>query len=433
MAAPRAMDVRSYGIVTAAYWGQTITDGALHMLVLLHFWTLGFTPFQVAFLFVLYELAGVVTNLVGGWIAARLGLATTLYAGLSLQILALGALALLDPDWPLAWSVAYAVLVQGLAGVAKDLTKMSSKSAIKVILPEDAKGALFRWVAVLTGSKNAMKGAGFFVGGLLLATTGFVWGLALLAACLAVILVLVLLTLPRGLGRAKAKPAFTAILSKSTEVNRLSAARFFLFGARDVWFVVGVPIFLYDVAGWSFVQVATFLALWVIGYGAVQAAAPSLVRRSADGLRSEVQAARLWALVLTALPLAIAVALAATVPLAVLTVQGTPLTSGAASVDPGVVLVLGLGLFGVVFAINSSLHSYLILAYSKAENVSLDVGFYYMANAAGRLVGCLVSGLAYGAFGVLGCLLVSAAFLASSFLVALALPTRTGPAPAVAG
>lgn len=425
------MDARSYGIVTAAYWGQTITDGALHMLVLLHFYTLGFSPFQLAFLFVLYELAGVATNLLGGWIAARLGLGTTLYGGLALQIVALAALTQLDPAWPQAWSVAYAVLVQGIAGVAKDLTKMSSKSAIKVLLPEDAKGALFRWVALLTGSKNAMKGLGFFLGGVLLAGLGFEAGLALLAACLLAILVLVALTLPRGLGRA-AKAPFRDLLSKSPEINLLSAARFFLFGARDIWFVVGVPIFLYEAAGWSFVQVSTFLALWVIGYGFVQAAAPALVRGRGDGLRTEVQAARAWALGLMAVPLALTAALAAIAPMPAITGHGEAIAPAAFTFDPGIVLASGLALFGAVFAINSSLHSYLILAYSKAENISLDVGFYYMANAAGRLAGCLLSGAAYGSYGIVGCLLGSALFLALSFVVALQLPTRVSPPAAVA-
>ncbi|MFP4125648.1 MAG: organoarsenical effux MFS transporter ArsJ [Alphaproteobacteria bacterium] len=419
------MNVRAYGIVTGAYWGQTITDGALHMLVLLHFYTLGFTPFQIAFLFVLYELMGVITNLLGGWIAARFGLTTTLYAGLVTQIAALLALAALDPDWPLVWSVAYATLIQGLAGVAKDLTKMSSKSAIKLVVPEGEKGGLFKWVALLTGSKNAMKGAGFFVGGLLLATLGFVGGLFLLAAGLAVILALTVLTLPRGMGRAKAKTPITRLLAKAPAINRLSVARVFLFGARDIWFVVGVPIFLYEVAGWTFLEVSTFLALWVIGYGAVQAAAPRLIERSTDGLAAEVKAARAWALALAATPALVALGLTAILPLELLITHGGEAASEPGVIGPGAVIVLGLGLFGAVFAVNSSLHSYLILAYSKAEDVAMDVGFYYMANAAGRLVGCLLSGWSYQVFGVAGCLGLSTAFLLASWAAALTLPTGT--------
>jgi hypothetical protein len=419
------VNTRAYGIVTAAYWGQTVTDGALHMLVLLHFYTLGFTPFQLALLFVLYELMGVVTNLLGGWIAARFGLNATLYAGLGLQILALSLLAALDPAWPLFWSVFYASSVKGLAGIAKDLTKMSAKSAIKLIVKEDAEGALFKWVALLTGSKNAMKGAGFFLGGLLLATIGFQAGLLLLAACLVAILAGTLFTLPRDMGRAKTKPPMTALFAKSAAINRLSVARFFLFGARDIWFVVAVPIFLYEVAGWNFVQVSTFLALWVIGYGCVQAIAPRLIKSTTGGLESEVTAARFWVLGLAVLPLALILALAQVVPWPFL-VDHTA-TVGEPIPAAGLAIAIGLGLFGAVFAVNSSLHSFLILAYAEAENVAMDVGFYYMANAAGRLAGCLLSGLVYQLAGVVGALAAAAAFLLIAWFVSLALPRHAEP------
>ncbi|MEO1016535.1 MAG: organoarsenical effux MFS transporter ArsJ [Pseudomonadota bacterium] len=418
------MNIKSYAIVTGAYWAQTITDGALHMLVLLHFYTLGFTPFQVALLFVLYELMGVVTNLIGGWLGARFGLNRTLIAGLMLQVAALSALAALNPAWPLVWSITYAVLIQGVAGIAKDLTKMSSKSAIKLIVPSDAEGALFKWVAILTGSKNAMKGAGFFLGGLLLATVGFAGSLIGMAICLAVILALTLLFLPTGMGRSSAKAPFTSLLSKTPEINLLSAARFFLFGARDLWFVVGVPIFLYEMAGWSFIEVSTFLAAWVIGYGFVQATAPRLIKSSTDGLASEVRAARSWALAIAIIPALIALSLLPIVPLDRLisgAATGPAIASGLFS--PGLVIVLGLGIFGVIFAINSSLHSYLILAYSDADKVAMNVGFYYMANAAGRLVGCLLSGLSYQHFGVLGSLLASSLFLLLGWGITLILPT----------
>ncbi|WP_051341127.1 organoarsenical effux MFS transporter ArsJ [Azospirillum halopraeferens] len=407
--------VRDYAIVTAAYWGFTLTDGALRMLVLLHFHTLGFTPFQLAFLFVLYEFFGMVTNLVGGWIGARFGLRPTLFAGLALQIAALVMLSLVDPGWTMALSVTYVVAAQGLAGIAKDLTKMSSKSAIKVVVPEGRPGALFRWVALLTGSKNALKGVGFFLGGVLLAALGFAAALWAMAAGLAVVLAAAVTLLRGDLGRSKAKVKFTQVLSGSRAVNVLSAARFFLFGARDVWFVVGVPIFLHAQLGWGFAEVGGFLAAWVIGYGAVQAAAPALVRRSADGLSGEVRAARLWALALALLPAGLAGALAA-------------------GVDPGPAVVAGLGLFGVVFAVNSAVHSYLILAYADADTVALNVGFYYMANAGGRLAGSLLSGLSYQMAGVQGCLLVASALVGASFLLSLLLPSRRtgGPLPAAA-
>ncbi len=386
------VDIRNYAIVTASYWGFTLTDGALRMLVLLHFHTLGYTPLELAFLFVLYEFFGVLTNLLGGWIGSRIGLKITLYAGIGLQIFALYMLSLLDPAWERALSVAYVVAAQGLSGIAKDLTKMSSKSAIKLVVPEDSHSALFKWVAVLTGSKNALKGAGFFLGGFLLAALGFEAALWAMAAGLAVILAAAIAFLPGGLGKAKAKVKFTQILSKSRAINLLSAARFFLFGARDVWFVVGVPIFLYDVLGWSFTQVGGFLAAWVIGYGMVQAVAPGVVKRSVDGRSAETRAAQLYAFLLTAVPVGIALAIEA-------------------GIDPAVTIVAGLAAFGVVFAINSSVHSYLILAFTDADKVALNVGFYYMANAGGRLVGSLLSGLSYQLWGITGCLLTAAALM----------------------
>lgn len=408
-----AGDLRRYAVVTAAYWGFTLTDGALRMLVLLHFHTLGFTPFQLAFLFVLYEAMGVATNLVGGWIGARFGLRLTLYVGLSLQIAALLLLSALDPSWSLGVSVAYVILAQGLAGIAKDLTKMSSKSAIKLVVPTGSHAILFRWVALLTGSKNALKGLGFFVGGVLLSSVGFVAGLWLMAGGLALVLAGAVIFLKGEIGKAKAKTPFSAILSKSREINLLSAARFFLFGARDVWFVVGVPIFLYASLGWDFYQVGGFLAAWVIGYGFVQAAAPMLVRRSADGRSSETVAARAYAFLMAAVPLAMVAALA----------LGAP---------PAWVVMGGLGLFGVIFAINSSVHSYLILAVTDADAVALNVGFYYMANAGGRLVGSLLSGLTYQLWGLPGCLITAAAMLLAAGGLTLLLPSRPSPTPAPA-
>ena len=402
-------DLRNYAVVTAAYWGFTLTDGALRMLVLLHFHNLGYTPFELALLFLLYEFMGIVTNLLGGWIGARFGLRLTLDAGLALQVAALLALSALDPAWPKALSVAYVLAVQGASGVAKDLTKMSSKSAIKLVLPEGAASQLFKWVALLTGSKNALKGAGFFLGGLLLALLGFRPALWAMAAALALVLLSAALLLPRQLGRAKAKTKFSRILSKSPAVNLLSAARVFLFGARDVWFVVGLPVYLYDVLGWSFTQVGAFLALWIVGYGGVQGLAPHLTRRSADGRSTEVWAAQAWIFVLALISAGIAAAVEAGAPAAP-------------------TLVLGLTVFGFVFAVNSSLHSYLILALSTRDQVALNVGFYYMANAAGRLAGTLLSGLAYQAAGLVGCLAVAAGLLliAGGFTLALGPAARQG-------
>ncbi len=383
----RPAALSAYIAVTAAYWAFMLTDGALRMLVLLHFHTLGFSPVQLAYLFVLYEIAGMVTNLGAGWIAARFGLTSTLYAGLGLQVLALLALAQLDPAWAIGLSVAYVMAVQGASGIAKDLAKMSSKSAVKLLAPTEDAG-LFRWVALLTGSKNAVKGLGFLLGAGLLATFGFVWSILGMAAILAVILVAVVIAMPPGLPKGRKGAKFSEVFSKSSNVNWLSAARVFLFGARDVWFVVGIPIYFYAVLSdgsqaenrAAFFEIGTFMALWVILYGIVQASAPRMLNASKRTQGDLIGAARRWAWVLAAIPSA--------------------LTFAALAADGGqtwltVTLVGGLLAFGVVFALNSALHSYLILAFTKAERVTMDVGFYYMANAAGRLLGTVLSGFTY--------------------------------------
>lgn len=383
----RPEGLSAYIAVTAAYWAFMLTDGALRMLVLLHFHTLGFTPVQLAYLFVLYEIAGMVTNLSAGWIAARFGLTSTLYAGLGLQVVALIALAQLDPGWAIGASVAFVMVVQGASGVAKDLAKMSSKSAVKVLAPTE-RGGLFRWVAILTGSKNAVKGFGFLLGAALLARFGFVWAVLAMAAVLAAILVAVLIAMPPGLPKGRKGAKFSEVFSKSANVNWLSAARVFLFGARDVWFVVGIPIYFYAVLSdgteegnrVAFFMIGTFMALWIILYGAVQASAPKLLRAARTPERDLVGKARGWALALVAIPAALtAAALAAGGPQPWLTAT----------------LMAGLLVFGAVFAVNSALHSYLILAFTRAERVTMDVGFYYMANAGGRLLGTVLSGLTY--------------------------------------
>lgn len=403
--------IRAYAAVTAAYWAFMLSDGALRMLVLLHFNALGFSPVQLAWLFLLYEVAGIVTNLAAGWLAARFGLAATLYAGLALQIGALAALAQLDPAWSVAASVVFVMAVQGVSGVAKDLAKMSSKSAVKLLAPT-AEGGLFRWVAWLTGSKNAVKGLGFFLGAALLGLAGFtaaVWGMA---AVLAVILIAVLLFLPKGLpGRMKAEEAWSGWRSRDVRVNRLSLARLFLFGARDVWFVVGIPIYFQMVLSdgtaesrrAAFFLVGGFMALWIIAYGAVQAMAPRILGGKGQSEGAITRKAVSWAGALVPIPFALALA-------ATLAGGPTPWLTA--------VLVAGLLLFGFVFAVNSSVHSYLILAFGQAERITRDVGFYYMANAAGRLLGTLLSGLSYQFGGLSLCLATAGAMALASWIAA---------------
>ena len=402
------MKIKNYALVTAGYWSFTLTDGALRMLVLLHFHDLGYSPVSIAFLFLAYEFMGIVTNLLGGWVGSRTGLNRTLVAGLCLQIVALIALVFQQPTWHEWLSITFVMSAQALSGVAKDLTKMSSKSAMKAVAGS-ADGALFRMVAVLTGSKNALKGVGFFLGAALLAWIGYDASLIAMAVLLVVAVVALVVALDEDIGRSIRKAPLRSILSKSSAVNRLSAARFFLFGSRDIWFVVALPVFLDEQLNWSHHGIGGFLAAWVIGYGIVQSFAPRILRRRDGSVLDEIHAARRWALILAAISALIAVAVAL-------------------EVGTRIVVVGGLVVFGAAFALNSSLHSFLILAYSNDDTVALDVGFYYSANAAGRLVGTLLSGLLYLWGGLDVALWGSAAFVATAWLLTLRLPAIT-PAP----
>jgi MFS family permease len=397
-----AGNLRNYVLVTAAYWADTLTDGAIRTLVLLYFNQQGYSAIEVAMLFLFYEVFGIVTNLVGGWLASRLGLKATLFGGLGIQVVALGMLAA-NPDW---LSIPYVMVAQALSGIAKDLTKMSSKSAIKLVVAENAQSTLFKWVALLTGSKNALKGVGFFLGGLLLYLIGFRYSLLVLAGVVLTALVATAILMKGGLGAANKKAKFRHMFSNNRAVNMLAAARVFLFASRDVWFVVGVPVFLSTVLGWNFWQVGGFLAIWIIGYGFVQASAPAILRRFySDGHTPDGWTATWLAFALAAFPTGIALGLQA-------------------GLDPGTVLVVGLIAFGVIFAMNSAVHSYLILAYTDSDKVAMNVGFYYMANACGRLGGTVLSGVLYQYAGLTGCLWACVGFLLAAGLLSRLLPSN---------
>jgi predicted MFS family arabinose efflux permease len=393
------LGLRVYLIITLAYWAFTLTDGAIHMLVVLHFHHLGFSPLSIAMLFLFYEIFGILTNGVGGWIASRIGLNRTMIIGGFLQVFALGMLAM-DPSF---LTVNYVMTAMALSGIAKDLNKMSAKAGVKLVTPSgpNAESNLFKWAALLTGSKNSLKGAGFFLGALLLQLLEFQITLAFLSGTLLVVYLITWWALPAEMGVAKSKAKITQIFSHNRSINLLAAARFFLFGSRDVWFVVGLPVFLQAVVGWNHVEVGSFLALWVVVYGFVQAGAPLLLQKAAP----TGPTARNAAFLLAAFPAAIALALQ----------QGY---------DPAQTLILGLAAFGVLFAINSSIHSYLILAYSDNDKVAMNVGFYYSANAAGRLTGTLLSGWAYQTEGLVGCLWWSTGFVLAAALLSILLPGK---------
>jgi MFS family permease len=395
--------IRQYLVVTGNYWAFTLTDGALRMLVVLHFHSLGYSPLDIALLFLFYEVFGVITNLVGGWIGAHMGLNRTMNIGLALQVAAL-AMLLVPSSW---LTVMWVMTAQALSGIAKDLNKMSAKSSIKLLVPPEAEGRLYYWVALLTGSKNTLKGIGFFLGGFLLSVLGFSGAVASMAGALAIVWILSILLLKRDLGKAKNKPKFRDVFSKSPAINILSAARMFLFGARDVWFVVALPVFLSQTLDWNHSQTGGFLALWVIGYGIVQAFAPRITGK-ASGKVPDGLSATWWALSLTVLPGLIAIGLML-------------------GLNPATLLICGLALFGAVFAVNSSLHSYLIVSYAGNDGVSLDVGFYYMSNAMGRLIGTVLSGWVFqlagqGSSGLQACLWISTAFLIAATLISIKLP-----------
>ena len=406
MIANLSKSVRQYMLVTFNYWNFTITDGALRMLVVLYFHDLGYSTLEIASLFLFYEFFGVVTNLIGGWLGARLGLNKTMNLGLAMQIVALAMLAV-----PNIWlTIPWVMLAQALSGIAKDLNKMSAKSSIKALVPDEQQGALYKWVAILTGSKNALKGVGFFFGGLLLSLIGFKYAVLLMAGVLTLVLIGSLIGLESDLGKAKNKPKFSQIFSKSSSINILSAARMFLFGARDVWFVVALPIYLGSVFGWDHLWVGGFLATWVLAYGFVQGFAPKITGK-AQGKVPDGSAALMWAGLLAVITAGIAYAVQI-------------------GWQPQLVIVVGLLIFGAVFAVNSSLHSYLIVSYAKGDGVSLDVGFYYMANAMGRLIGTVLSGWIFQVAGLAACLWVSFAFLALTTLISIKLPKVSNPATA---
>ena len=379
-----------YITVTASYWAFTLTDGALRMLVLLFFYSLGYSPLEIASLFLLYEFFGILTNLYGGWLASRIGTIYCMQLGLGLQILSLGML-LADQS---LLTVVYVMAAQALSGVAKDLNKMSAKSSIKTLMPDSEQGRLYRWVAMLTGSKNALKGLGFFLGGALLASLGFRGSLLAMILLLLPTMLIGSLILQNRPDTHKKK--FRESLSKSPAINWLSLARLFLFCSRDVWFVVALPVFLHSQLQWSHIEVGTLMASWVIAYGAVQALAPRITGRQQQRLPSP-KGLEYWAMLLTLIPAAIALGLYM-------------------NIDPSYTLIGGLLLFGAVFAINSSMHSYLIVAFAQRDAVSLDVGFYYMANAGGRLLGTVLLGLLFQQFGLISCLLASSLMIALSGL-----------------
>jgi MFS family permease len=385
-------------IITNTYLFFSLTDGAIRMIVLLHFFHLGFSPLSLAFIFLLYELVGVITNLVGGWLASYYGIKRMFTFGVLLQIFGLFFLSFYSPSWGIFSSILWVMIAQGISGIAKDISKTSSKSAIKIV-SGDGKGILFKWVSWFTGLKNISKGLGFFVGSLLIEIISFQYSLYFLMFFL-IICLFFLFFLDSEIGVFKTSRNLKQFFSKSKNINILSMARLFLFGSRDIWFVVGLPIFLYS-AGWSFWHVGSFLAFWIIGYGFCQSFVPFLIKKSIDGFTLEISLAKFWVFILMIIQLALLI-------LIHLDVQ---------YISTEKILIFVLLIYGGVFSINSALHSYLILKFSGNSSVTEDVGFYYSSNALGRFFGTFLSGYLYQITGITGCIGGSFIFILISFLI----------------
>ncbi|QEN03423.1 organoarsenical effux MFS transporter ArsJ [Thiospirochaeta perfilievii] len=387
----------SYIVVTGAYWAFMLTDGALRMLVLLYFHNLGYSPVTLAFLFLFYEVFGVITNLFGGWLAQFKGLKFTLILGLAIQPIALVTLSFMNSNWNPAFAIPFVMIVQAISGISKDLTKMSSKTSIKFLVPKDESSKLFKMVSILTGSKNAIKGFGFFVGGILLQAVGFKYGLWILSALIIIVLILSLFLLPQNIGETKSKICFKKLFDISRPLKLLSGARVFLFASRDIWFVVALPVFFSTYFKWSHSQVGAFMASWVIGYGLVQGLAPTILRYWTKDEAPNSRVAK-----------TISLLLAIVMVLIILLFE--------LNFYIKLTITIGLIIFGFVFALNSSVHSFLVLDYSHGDKAAANVGFYYMANAFGRLIGTLLSGLLFQFGGILWALIGSGTFLVTSYI-----------------
>ncbi|CAM9245362.1 unnamed protein product [Scytosiphon promiscuus] len=426
--------MRNLYTAAMSYNGYTVTDGALRLIVLLHAADLGFNAIEIAFMFSAYEVAGVFTNLFGGVAGSKYGLRCTLLTSLTLQIACLAALTQTEPilgDLKEATpgstryleATIYITAWQALAGVAKDLMKLTGKATPKLVTKEGAEGRLFQLVAWLTGMKNALKGFGSFLGALLVAQIGYVDSLWILVGICGIFVPVGIFGMDRGLGVSPGKNIdWKSLFSKGRNVNVLSAARFFLFGSRDVWFEIGLPLFLRVELGWKRELVGLILAGYIVIYGNLQAASTKLYK-NADGTSRQPTgaAAYKWAAYCSLAPLITGIA--------------TYFTHKVAESDlaTALVLITGVVAFAAMFAVNSSVHSYLIVSYSNKDKVAMDLGFYYMANAMGRLVGVLVGGFLYhytsDDFGLSMCLIVACPFLVAAAAIAYRLPDPSALQP----
>jgi MFS family permease len=416
--------LRPFVIISSSYLLFTITDGAIRMIVLLHAYNKSFSALEVSITFTLYELAGVFTNLAAGFMGAKWGIKLTLISGLSLQLLSYGLLFAWQDDWTKRESIIFVTVAQMFAGIAKDLTKLGGKTVTKLVTPEQKETHLFKLVSLITGWKNSLKGVGYFLGSALLSVSyelalGFMMGLVVLAMPWAI------LGLDKSLGTAKKRNAsWKEVFNlENRRLNILSLARLFLFASRDFWFEVPLPFFLRSPScdglgtsscllnencgngavcgesgfceninpgggcgglGLNRVVVGAFLGGYIILYGQVQAWTPQLVtgplKQTPPNKLTEV----FWGLINCIPTLVMAIVM-----------TWAPAFEAGDTAAMTIWLIVVIVTFAIIFAINSSIHSFLVVNYASKDKVAVSVGFYYMSNAIGRLLGTLGSGILY--------------------------------------
>mmetsp|Transcript_19708 Transcript_19708/g.29246 ORF Transcript_19708/g.29246 Transcript_19708/m.29246 type:complete len:265 (+) Transcript_19708:113-907(+) len=207
MEAARSKALRPFVIISSSYLLFTITDGAARLIVLLHAYNKSFSAFEVALMFTLYELAGVVTNLLAGIMGAKWGIKVTLLTGLLLQLVSYGLLFGWQDDWSKEQAILYVTMAQMWGGVAKDLTKLGGKTITKLVTPEEQETKLFKLVSLITGWKNSLKGVGYFLGSALLQIS-YELALSVMMCLIVAAIPWALFGLDRSLGTAKKDERF---------------------------------------------------------------------------------------------------------------------------------------------------------------------------------------------------------------------------------
>jgi MFS family permease len=375
--------IKPFVVISASYLLFTVTDGGIRTIVLFNAFQRKFSAFEVSIMFVLYELAGTFTNFLAGIAGARWGLKATMLAGLFLQLGGIGMLFGWSEKFTKEQAIIFVTIAQMLSGISKDLVKLGGKAVTKLVTPDSKQGVLYKRVSMITGLKNSLKGVGYFLGGALVQWSYF--------GALGVMMGIVLLAIPwpalgleSGLGRTRRENiTWRSVFKKNHNIQALSAARFFLFASRDAWFDVPLPFYLRSKEGfgWERAAAAALLGAWIILYGQVQSWTPQLVAKPLKQFPANKYHAALWAGINAVIPLVLG---------CFLQFSDIFRAHDVRAMMP--ILLVGVFVFAIIFAINSSIHSYLAVKYSEGDKIAVDIGFYYMSNSAGRLFGTLVGG-----------------------------------------